>query len=319
MHPRLDSPLVHTGPQQIRLQYHRPSHSTGRQLVQGHLHRTRPLSNNAREKVQAHPHLQIRVKPSSARRASWKSCISLLISQSPLTRIFQRIKSFPSQIAFEIALFPNNIPLPTQKVSARIIGGTIHFLHFWILASHDNDDGWDNVSGVKNTAWFDWVSIPFQILTFQSSHTPQSTPITIFLIAISIFNSYSLALRNRNYKFHHRTDPLASPHAKFVVTKLDLDPIEQPSLSQRSRSNVSYAFSYSWRWLFGMQPPNRRTPHIKDKTTRVQELGVWEPSELELELFSIYSPAHALLWLGMGSSSWILAFLVMALVSLQVR
>jgi hypothetical protein len=57
---------------------------------------------------------------------------------------------------------------------------------------------------------------------------------------------------------------------------------------------------------------------MKDKTTRVQELDVWEPTELELELFSIYSPAHALLWLGMGSSSWVLALLVMVLVSLQV-
>jgi len=58
---------------------------------------------------------------------------------------------------------------------------------------------------------------------------------------------------------------------------------------------------------------------MKDKTTRQQELDVWEPTELELELFSIYSPAHALLWLGMGSSTWILALLVMVLVSLQVR
>ena len=83
---------------------------------------------------------------------------------------FSRIKSFPSRIAFEVALFPNNIPLPTQKVSARIIGGTIHFLHFWILASHDNDDGWDSVSGVKNTAWFDWVSI--LLLTDPSIFSP---------------------------------------------------------------------------------------------------------------------------------------------------
>ena len=67
-----------------------------------------------------------------------------------------------------------------------------------------------------------------------------------------------------------------------------------------------------------MQPPSRRIPQTKDKTTRQQELDIWEPSELELELFSLYSPAHALLWLGMGSFSWILALLVMVLISLQV-
>jgi hypothetical protein len=163
------------------------------------------------------------------------------------------------------------------------------------------------------------IGLAFSLMpAWLSSHTPQSTPITIILIAISVFNTYSLALRTRNYKFHHKTDPLASPHAKFVVTKLDLEPVAQPSLTQRLRFNASYAFSYSWRWLLGMQPPVRRMPQVKDKTTRVQELDIWEPSELELELFSIYSPVHALLWFGMGSSGWIFALLVMVLVSLQV-
>lgn len=57
---------------------------------------------------------------------------------------------------------------------------------------------------------------------------------------------------------------------------------------------------------------------MKEKTTRVQELYVWEPTELELELVSIYSPAHALIWLGMGSSNWVLSLLVMVVLSLQV-
>ena len=157
-----------------------------------------------------------------------------------------------------------------------------------------------------------------QYFPYLFSHLLKSTPITIFLVAISVFNTYSLALRTRNYKFHHKTDLLSSPHARFVLTKLDLEPVEQPSFSQRFRSNASYAFSYSWRWLLGMQPPSRTTLQTKDKTTRVQELDTWEPTVLELELFAIYSPVHALLWLGMGSSSWILSLLVMVLVSLQV-
>ncbi|KAF9532994.1 hypothetical protein CPB83DRAFT_846749 [Crepidotus variabilis] len=215
--------------------------------------------------------------------------------------IIERLQNIPSRIAFEIAVFPNNVPLPTPKISARIIGGFIHVLHFWILASHDNDDSWNTVAGVRSTSWFDW-----------------STPVTIFLVSASLYNSYKLALRTRNYKFHRRTDPLNSPHAKFVTTKLDLEPVEAPPLSKRVRSNAWFAFSYAWRWLLGMQLPSR-SQQPKEKTTRVQEVDMWEPTEMELELFSIYSPAHALLWLGMRSSSWLLVLLVMVLLSLQLN
>jgi hypothetical protein len=79
-----------------------------------------------------------------------------------------------------------------------------------------------------------------------------------------------------------------------------------------------YGFSYFWRFLFGMQPPKRVTAP-KERTSRVQELEVWEPSEMELELFSIYSPAHTLLWIAMGSSSWIYSLLIMGLVGLQLN
>ncbi|KAJ3514845.1 hypothetical protein NLJ89_g2139 [Agrocybe chaxingu] len=212
-----------------------------------------------------------------------------------------RIQNIPSAIAFEIALFPQNVPLPTPKTSARIIGGAIHFVHFCIMAGHDTDDSWDIISGVQRSSWFDWT-----------------TPITIALVLVSIYNTYSLATRSRSYKFHHRTDPLSSPHAKFVTTKLDLEPLPQPSFGKRLRSNTWYAFSYFWRFLLGMQPPTRALPP-KEKTARVQELDVWEPTELELELFGIYSPAHALLWLAMSSSNWILSLLIMGVVGVQLH
>ncbi|CAA7271692.1 unnamed protein product [Cyclocybe aegerita] len=215
--------------------------------------------------------------------------------------LFERIQNIPSAIAFEIALFPQNVPLPTPKTSARIIGGAIHFVHFCIMAGHDTDDSWDVISGVQSSSWFDWT-----------------TPITILLVLVSIYNIYSLATRSRNYKFHHRTDPLSSPHAKFVTTKLDLEPLPQPSFGKHLRSNTWYAFSYFWRFLLGMQPPTRALPP-KEKTARVQELDVWEPTELELELFSIYSPAHALLWLAMSSSNWILSLLIMGVVGVQLH
>lgn len=126
-----------------------------------------------------------------------------------------------------------------------------------------------------------------------------------------------MCTRTRNYKFHRRTDPISSPHAKYVVTTLDLDPLERPTWGQLVRSNLWYSFSYSWRFLFGLQPPKRPVPP-KEKTSKVLEMDIWDPSEMELELFSIYSPAHALLWLAMGSSSWILSVLIMGVVGIQV-
>lgn len=39
---------------------------------------------------------------------------------------------------------------------------------------------------------------------------------------------------------------------------------------------------------------------------------------MELELFSIYSPAHAFLWLGMGYTNWLVSVVVMGLVGVQV-
>ncbi|PPQ93315.1 hypothetical protein CVT25_014444 [Psilocybe cyanescens] len=215
--------------------------------------------------------------------------------------IFERIQNMPSAIAFEIALFPQNVPLPTPKTSARIIGGAIHVFHFLILARNDNEEGWDIVSGTNKSSWFDWT-----------------TPITLFLVLFSVFTTYNLATRTRSYKFHHRTDPLASPHAKFVVTNLDLEPLARPALGRRIRSNLWYSFLYFWRFLFGMQPPARPTLP-KGKTSRVQELEVWEPSEMDLELFSIYSPAHAVLWLAMGSSSWLHSLVIMGIVGLQLN
>lgn len=60
-------------------------------------------------------------------------------------------------------------------------------------------------------------------------------------------------------------------------------------------------------------------PATKEAISKIQELEVWTPSEMETELFSIYSPAHALLWLAIGSTNWLLSILIMGLVSLQVR
>ena len=67
------------------------------------------------------------------------------------------IRNFPATIAFEIALFPQNVPLPSPKTSARILGGVIHFLHLCINASHESDNSWDSLSRNQSDTWFDWV------------------------------------------------------------------------------------------------------------------------------------------------------------------
>lgn len=136
-------------------------------------------------------------------------------------------------------------------------------------------------------------------------------------MSFSILNTYNLSTRTKHYQFLRRQDPISSPNVNFVVTKMDLERLERPSWSKRIRLNLWYALSFSWRFLFGMQLPHAG-PATKEATSKVQELEVWTPSEMETELFSIYSPAHALLWLAIGSTNWLLSILIMGLVSLQV-
>lgn len=215
--------------------------------------------------------------------------------------VFERIRNLPAAIAFEIALFPKNIPLPSPKTSARITGGVIHFLHLCINASHESDNSWDSLSRSQSDTWFDWT-----------------TPITILLMSLSVLNTYNLSTRTKHYQFLRRQDPISSPNAKFIVTEMDLERLERPSWGKRIRLNLWYALSLSWRFLLGMQLPHAG-PAIKETTSKVQELEIWTPGEMETELFSIYSPAHALLWLAIGSTNWILSILIMGLVGLQLN
>jgi hypothetical protein len=160
------------------------------------------------------------------------------------------------------------------------------------------------------------VKLPF--IAVYDLQPVQTTPITLLLVFSSIYNTYSMFTRTRTYKFHRKADPLASPHAQFVATNLDLEPLPQPTLKQRVLSNAWYGFSYFWRFLLGMAPPTR-SGQPQGKISKVQELRAWDPTDIELELFSIYSPAHAFLWLGMGYTNWLVSILVMGLIGVQVR
>ena len=54
------------------------------------------------------------------------------------------------------------------------------------------------------------------------------------------------------------------------------------------------------------------------RTARVQQLEVWAPGRFETVLFTVYSPAHGILWMATGTTNWIAMTVVMGLVWAQV-
>lgn len=74
----------------------------------------------------------------------------------------------------------------------------------------------------------------------------------------------------------------------------------------------------SVNFLLNMTPPKDRQTTRVGNTDRVQELQVWTPGELEMTLFSIYSPVHALLWIAFTSANWIIMAVIMGVVSMHV-
>lgn len=77
--------------------------------------------------------------------------------------IISRLSSIPSRVAFEVVVFPNNVPLPSPKTSAWMIGGTLHFIHLCVRVSQtsqvpDSDLAWaDMYREDQGHSWFDWV------------------------------------------------------------------------------------------------------------------------------------------------------------------
>jgi Protein of unknown function (DUF2418) len=136
-------------------------------------------------------------------------------------------------------------------------------------------------------------------------------------MAISVLNTIYLFSRIRLYRLHHRHEPVSSPNAAFVSAQLDFEPLLPPSLASRIREGAWSAFSSFWRFLFGLEamPPQP----LAGKMARVQQMNVWFPGELEMRLFSLYSPAHALLWMATTSANWMLTLVIMGMVGVQVK
>ncbi|KZP11970.1 hypothetical protein FIBSPDRAFT_1050381 [Athelia psychrophila] len=219
--------------------------------------------------------------------------------------LVERIRNIPSRVAFEIGMFPHNVPLPEPKTSAWLLGGTMHFLHLIVRISQvrkvpDADAGWEDMyRESEGSSWFDWT-----------------TPVSLLLIVGSVLNALYLFTRVRLYRLHHRADPIASPSAKFVSAHLDFEPLEPASVLYRVSSGAWSAWSTAWRFLLNMRP--RPAKISGPKMSKVQQLDVWAPGDLETLLFCVYSPVHWLLWLATTSANWVLICIIMGGVSAQM-
>lgn len=162
------------------------------------------------------------------------------------------------------------------------------------------------------------MSISYSIMVL-CTYVLQTSILTFLLVTAAFANAAYLFSRKRKYHFHRRSDPIASPNAKFVPK--DWDEVRAPSkpLWRRTLAFSWWAFISSWRFLLNIPPPPASAGTNGNPKARVQELDVWFPGELELQLFSIYSPVHALLWLATASSNWIIMVFSMGLLTILVR
>ncbi|KAG8770157.1 hypothetical protein FRC12_004474 [Ceratobasidium sp. 428] len=244
-------------------------------------------------------------------------------SQAPRKRIVrrkpwrQRIAELPSATWEWIcdAVTLSNLPLPPPETLGRVLGGALHLIHFItrfsILRSYKpEEDGWEEIHIVngfeqeESAPWFYWT-----------------TPMTIFLILGSLLNCLYLFTNTRSYQLHLQSNMVDSPRAKMVRVDMtpaarDMDNRPPPSLVWRLARGLSVHLASAWKLLWGSKS-GRETSW--DDIHTVQQIDIWMPDELKMALFSVYSPAHALLWMIFSSSTWFIAFILMAMISGQIH
>ncbi|OCH85309.1 hypothetical protein OBBRIDRAFT_798308 [Obba rivulosa] len=228
----------------------------------------------------------------------------------------EKITSLPSQIAFELALFPHNVPLPAPRTAAWLLGGAAHVLHLCVRVAQirkvpDSDLGWEDMYREgQDESWFDWT-----------------VPMTALLLGASVLNALYLFSRRRTYQLNLAPDPVASPNAKFVSRTDSPAPSDAHELPTRRRLSALLlallgalwrALVASVRFLLNIAPPVEKLAAAR-MDAKVQALEVWTPGEMELSLFTIYSPVHALLWLVLTSANWMLVAFVMLGMGMQMR
>ncbi|KAF9818630.1 hypothetical protein IEO21_02610 [Rhodonia placenta] len=234
--------------------------------------------------------------------------------------LVERISSIPSEIAFQISLFPHNVPLPSSVTSAYLLGGFLHFLHLCVRVARisrvpDSDLGWEDMYREgEGDSWFDWT-----------------IPTATILFSAAVLNTLYLFTRTRIYQLTLASDPVSSPHAAYVSRPRVVRPqddnepprrrIQLGSLALSLLSHLGRALMLSIRFLLNLSPPKAREQTIRgiNSTERIQQLEVWTPGELESTLFAIYSPVHALLWTAVTSANWMLICCIMGTVSVQMR
>lgn len=147
---------------------------------------------------------------------------------------------------------------------------------------------------------------------------------TIVLFGCALLNLMRLFTQTKLYYLTLAAEPVSSPHAAFV--RRPRSPSPTPTTPRTVLSIIFTILSALWhalvvsiRFLFNLSPPKDRETEATARFERVQQLEVWEPGKVEMELFAIYSPVHAVLWMGTGSSNWMLMLGAMVGVSVQVR
>lgn len=170
-----------------------------------------------------------------------------------------------------------------------------------------------------------------------TSSSIQTTPTSFFLVSAAILNTLYLFTRTRTYYLNLASEPVSSPHASFVKrapgflrdssasTSDERDPFAAPSAPSLTWSLLISLLRALWRFLaasvrflLNLSPPRTRPSQPWEEDERVQTLEVWTPGPLEMALFAIYSPVHALLWMVTTSANWILTIFVMLILSAQV-
>lgn len=74
-----------------------------------------------------------------------------------------RVANFPSELMFQVEMLPETLSLPSSKMSARLTGGFLNFVHLCVCISRirkvpESITGWEEMyMESEEQPWIDWV------------------------------------------------------------------------------------------------------------------------------------------------------------------